>query len=264
MATFIKFEKLDSFIGEIIENRSEIAFVEKEIRAIIPPFRRVIPNNNYTTNSNGIFIGNNQKEYQGYLFKNKFYTQQSKKSYEEYKLPVKHLFICKTVKEYSNFVFSNEKGVKIYCRDQRKFLPGLHELLICSYCKDLYEDKLSIQLYGKSMNEIILDFEENEETRNTKQGRDGYVTNWNEISTAYRAIKNYTCEECQFEMINKNGYQYIHVHHIKRREKTNNRRSNLKCLCIECHSKVDDVHRKNFSTPHQQRQIRIFREKYKS
>lgn len=264
MVSFSQFKTLDSFIGEIIENRSKEATIEQIIRAVIPPLNNVRPNNNYILDSNGIFIKDNQKKYRSYLFLERYNTQKYKKDYEKYRLPSKHLFFCETVRKYRNFVFSNQEEVEIYCKDQDLFLRGLHKLPVCKNCNELYKAKLGVSLYGKSMNEIILDFEENEQTRNIKIGLGGYVTNWNEISTAYRAIKNYTCEECQFQMTDKNGYQYIHVHHIKRREKTNNKRNNLKCLCIECHSQVDDVHRRNFSSPYEQRQIRKFIEKYKS
>lgn len=45
-------------------------------------------------------------------------------------------------------------------------------------------------------------------------------------------------------------------------QSTKNRESNLECLCIKCHSEVDDTHRRNFNTLAQQGLIQEFLLKY--
>lgn len=60
-----------------------------------------------------------------------------------------------------------------------------------------------------------------------------YPKNWNEISRAYRAYKQWTCEECGTYCGNNKGY--LDVHHIDS-NKSNVNYSNLKALCKDCHS----------------------------
>lgn len=90
----------------------------------------------------------------------------------------------------------------------------------------------------------------------------GYVRDWEEISTRIRKEHNYSCEKCHVQVTNPFDYMYIHVHH-KNGNKEDNSLSNLQCLCIDCHSKVDSVHIKNFSSRAQQIMIKNFRNKYK-
>ena len=45
-------------------------------------------------------------------------------------------------------------------------------------------------------------------------------------------------------------------------DKLDNRESNLECLCIKCHSEVDDTHRRNFSSLAKQGLIQEFLLKY--
>lgn len=60
-----------------------------------------------------------------------------------------------------------------------------------------------------------------------------YVKNWHEISQNFRANKNWTCEQCG---VNLSGYRaLLHVHHIDG-VKRNNSLTNLRALCLECHS----------------------------
>ena len=75
---------------------------------------------------------------------------------------------------------------------------------------------------------------------------EGYTWKWEKISEAYRTKKNYTCELCGFHPESRMDRQFVHVHH-KDGRKTNNRESNLQCLCIACHSNVNPTHQENFS-----------------
>jgi hypothetical protein len=42
--------------------------------------------------------------------------------------------------------------------------------------------------------------------------------------------------------------KFWQTHHIKGNEKLNNKRINLKCLCIKCHSEVDEYHKHQFKS----------------
>ncbi|VEG13940.1 HNH endonuclease [Moraxella cuniculi] len=65
------------------------------------------------------------------------------------------------------------------------------------------------------------------------QGGAGYAADWEEISQRLRQQANWCCQKCHANLTNHKNL--LHVHHIDG-VKQNNRLSNLKVLCILCHS----------------------------
>ncbi|TLF45937.1 HNH endonuclease [Halomonas urmiana] len=62
----------------------------------------------------------------------------------------------------------------------------------------------------------------------------GYTRDWPEVSRAYRASKDYTCESCGVTL---NGHRHLlHTHHLNG-VRDNNADANLRALCADCHSK---------------------------
>lgn len=65
-----------------------------------------------------------------------------------------------------------------------------------------------------------------------------YQKDWDKISKTYRSLKGYQCEDpsCPSPDLSEQKYRkFLHVHHVSF-DKTNNNYSNLKSLCIYCHS----------------------------
>ena len=60
-----------------------------------------------------------------------------------------------------------------------------------------------------------------------------YAQNWTQISSELKKMKNYTCQSCSVNL--QNAKKFIHTHHVDSNP-SNNIISNLKVLCIECHS----------------------------
>ena len=65
-----------------------------------------------------------------------------------------------------------------------------------------------------------------------------YPSNFAEISKAHRESVKWRCEECKADLSDIGSRKYLHVHHLDG-IKSNNKQSNLKALCIDCHSKQD-------------------------
>lgn len=60
-----------------------------------------------------------------------------------------------------------------------------------------------------------------------------YSKDWDEVSNSYRKSANWKCEKCKINLMEFG--RFLHVHH-KDGNKANNSTSNLKALCIKCHS----------------------------
>ena len=68
-----------------------------------------------------------------------------------------------------------------------------------------------------------------------------YTQQWREISTQFKIKRAYTCEHCGWKPNRTYHKKFVHTHH-QNGDKTNNGKDNLKVLCIECHSNVDEYH----------------------
>lgn len=82
-----------------------------------------------------------------------------------------------------------------------------------------------------------------------------YTADWREASRSYRSSRNFICENCGVSL---KGYEsLLHVHHIDG-VKTNNNRTNLEALCMDCHRK--QPHHKHMHVPHEtMKQIAVLR-----
>lgn len=96
-----------------------------------------------------------------------------------------------------------------------------------------------------TFNNFIMGLEESNRTKQTVVDANGYIINWKQVSFCYRDFKRFTCEKCAYKATSEQEYKFLHTHHING-IKTDNRRDNLQCLCVKCHSNVDEHHREKF------------------
>ncbi|MDZ7694882.1 MAG: hypothetical protein U5K69_27815 [Balneolaceae bacterium] len=159
-------------------------------------------------------------------------------------LPRYHITDCETRETYTGFRFANRMPVNIYCTDQRKDL-GPKNLELCKNC----HRQVNFYSYGDDQTDwfdVILKKGENRDYTEDDLRFDGYTRDWRQVSKAYRYKRGFICETCGIDLSDRRMEWFCEVHHIDN-DKTNNTLNNLKCLCVKCHSNVDDKHRSNYS-----------------
>jgi hypothetical protein len=67
-----------------------------------------------------------------------------------------------------------------------------------------------------------------------------YTEDWPEVSNRVRSERGWKCEKCH-RLLNGRLQKYLHVHH-ENGQRWDNRRTNLRVLCIGCHAEEPDHH----------------------
>ncbi|MEP3386850.1 MAG: HNH endonuclease signature motif containing protein [Reichenbachiella sp.] len=162
-------------------------------------------------------------------------------------LPKYHITQCRTREQYSGFQFANKMPVGIYCTDQKSDL-GPQRLSFCRNCNR----ELNFFSFGtndKDWHQVIIDIANKKSSSGydvLEIRNDGYTRDWQQVSYAIRANMNFTCESCNIKLLDDDAF-FLEVHHVNK-NRLDNHKSNLKSLCVECHSKVDDSHVKNYGS----------------
>jgi hypothetical protein len=167
-----------------------------------------------------------QIDAQGLLQKPKFHTRK-----------------CKSIIKFGvdNYNASNSKMVTINNSNYPNFGEPTYNLTleICLNCVNSIIDTRNINTTEEFNSWLRANYQMVQTA-----GLDGYPLNWSAISREYRKLKNYRCEDCLIDLsLHK---KFLHVHHIDH-NKLNCDQSNLKALCIRCHSKQDELHQSNFA-----------------
>lgn len=218
-----------------------------------------------------IFLKEGEDEYKGFLVKEENYRKayyDSELGYPSH-LPKFHTTECDTLKEMKGK--GRFDGVYIFANTalERKEHPDggghMSDLRVCKNCLGI-DEKLSSIVYTKEFVEEHLNSDENgrgrgfrrhELPKQYEKDEWGYVNGWDEVSLRYRAKQNFTCEKCGIDLT-KSKY-YLEVHHINS-NKTENKESNLQCLCTECHANIDRFHRENYyQKPKNREKLKEFR-----
>ena len=202
------------------------------------------------------YIDDDGRKHKGYIYNKRYKV-------EEYGLPKFHVSKCVTIQKFLDkgmfdkyYEFSNSKVNDVIERTSPSIVYENENLCLCKNCRNhLTVDLMTTQDFYenledkyKSKNEVKVDI-------------NGYTLDWYRISKVYREKRAYTCESCGEIPKNERDKIYWHTHHING-NKVENDDSNLQCLCIRCHSEVDETHRKNFSTGDRAIQLNDFKTKY--
>lgn len=221
-----------------------------------------------------IFLKDGENEYKGFLVKEENYRRAypdrvlGKPSH----LPKFHTSLCEVLEKRKRlgsfdgvYIFSNTEIKRGDSIDGK--IGEINDLRVCGYCKNI-DEKIDDYIFTKDFVEQHLNSDENvrgfrrhELPKQYEKDEWGYINGWDEISLRYRAKQNFICEKCGIDL-SKNKY-YLEVHHINS-NKTDNKESNLQCLCTACHAHVDRFHRENYyQQPKNKEKLRDFRRLFK-
>lgn len=175
-----------------------------------------------------------------------------------------HLCNCGTIQSMRNigrehrFLTTQRADGKFEAHDltTQPVEKGLVKMELCQQCiqilrkKGIYSTPFSLKEYYKNYDSHTpRTLKRVEEVRKTQT----YSPNQQEISLKYRTANNFICQLCS---VNCSQTQYLlHLHHVDGNP-ANNRRDNLKVLCVGCHSE-QPRHQHMRSTPQFSNQINI-------
>ncbi len=170
-------------------------------------------------------------------------------SFSQYSLPKFHFYQCgklnsmKNAGRFDRYVVTQRKDgtflvdKKIGYNEYEK--NKIEKLSVCYFCLSWYNKKYRKRYSVDDFN-IAAFFENFTNTPITHKPThtditapaSGYSENWNNIALELKERYNWTCQQCGKYCADKTG---LHVHHING-VKSNNLESNLKVLCVLCHS----------------------------
>ncbi len=210
----------------------------------------------------GIYLTIDGKEYKGYMYiKHPFIVNYGNK------FPKFHITNCHTIQEqrdkgkFDNRYYWHNSNVVDLTDTQTGEEFNQVTLELCSFCRN------QSGLLGYTDTEGFYNLLDKQEQEDINQQVEvdifGYTSDWPELSRQYRLEKEYTCESCNIKIEIPADRRFIHTHH-KSGNKINNKRNNLECLCVLCHSFKDQTHKENFERRRMKAEIRAFIEKYRT
>lgn len=161
-------------------------------------------------------------------------------------LPKYHITRCETREEYGDYYLGNRMPVDVTDRDTGKVLKG-KSLELCQNCiKQVGINRYKGNRLNMDWYDYFLYLNDHKQLPGDIIGSHGYSIYWSQISYAKRSKNKFVCDECKVDLSKHEDHMFLEVHH-RDGDKTNNNSKNLSCLCVECHSKQNHLHERNYS-----------------
>lgn len=173
-----------------------------------------------------------------------------------------HVADCDTLRQmrhqgrYERYVATNNVSGDFHVTGQDESgdpVEGKARLRVCKNCLRM----LDYRKYRSNREEVFEGFEWSEffdayspyftqmPTRRAGESDGGYTENWDRIAKEYKQACGFTCEICGVKL--REHPRLLHVHHNDG-VKTNNDKSNLQALCVDCHGKQPGHNHMHVST----------------
>nr|DAI94768.1 MAG TPA: NinG recombination protein [Caudoviricetes sp.] len=207
----------------------------------------------------GIFVNAEGVRHKVFLYKRDYHL-------DIYGKPRAHIRKCDVINRFSNgnsvplYRRANTDSVWVRDMDDGYIDKQVTGLNICSHCIQIAQEAYP-QMTVADFIELLKNVDDAEPEENVEVDIFGYTKDWEQISKTYRETHDYTCENCGIHITDPFDQQYIHTHHRNAR-KTDNRTSNLQCLCIRCHAAVDEFHKERFNSGANKILLNEFNAKY--
>ena len=209
----------------------------------------------------GIFyIDDDGVKRRGFMYKTSFYFEYQ----GQRRSPKFHVCKCQAIDSFGRgaYRFANAEPIKVYSRDKKKEVL-VENLELCGYCRNMLNLQEALRINNSTdFVDILKEAGDVKEPHEEEVDIFGYVKDWEQISLNFRSKYDFVCSKCGVRVDDGIDHQYIHTHH-RNGNKLDNRESNLECLCIECHSNVDETHLKNFSNGAKKIMLEEFKSKYR-
>ncbi|MDR2886932.1 MAG: HNH endonuclease [Bacteroidales bacterium] len=216
-------------------------------------FQQAVRDGKIRFSGDGIYLTHEGREWKGYMYMPTYKVSRYNS------MPRFHLTNCEKIQELFSgghgyyYKWSNNKLNDITDRDTREIYKN-QRLQLCSHCRNAIAGITDTEDFFKTL-------DTDSEIVTLEVDIFGYVKDWEKISRAYRKEKDYICESCGIKPIMEFDKRYWHTHH-RNGDKTNNKSSNLECLCVLCHSYKDYTHEENFDKPRMKRELDSFVNQY--
>lgn len=247
-----KFNKLRSLLDEW--DFPQVASNDR-YKLVREDFTQAYQNKQIEFRDNGIYFVKDGQEFKGYMYMPRYNITKYKHASRF------HIAKCDVVKKFldkgifsAHYVFSNSETNDITDSTTQKVHKN-EVLKMCSRCRVMIMDEI------QTTEDFYNDLKDDEVQTDVEVDINGYVRNWSNISLKYRRSVEFTCEVCRWKPNSAFEKRFAHTHHLNQ-IKTDNRPKNLQCLCIKCHSEVDERHQKNFSHGRRKKELEAFLKKY--
>lgn len=190
---------------------------------------------------------------------------------DTYSLPKYHFHQCRTLQTMQNkgrferYVVTQRK-TGYFLMDRKNNYYGNYEkdveekLDVCKNCLNWF-NKNYRKRYTVETFDLVEFFEHFPQSPITQlptytdltAPKSGYTDDWESISRRLKQQSGYICDDCRINLSNHKNL--VQTHHING-QKNDNRNSNLKVLCIECHSEQPNHEHMKRSAAHEILEVR--------